>query len=179
MVLAAAALAGCASGGTGESYQRTTTVVSVLTGPTSGDVSMDSYGGAAPVARALAAGPDTVFAALEEAYKSVGVPVAMRDPGRWSLGNRNLEISRRLGGTSLSEYFNCGASAMGADIATSYRLQISVVSTLTQAGSGTYLETLVQASARPPGTSTDPVNCASTGRLEHEIGRRVALAVGG
>jgi len=59
------------------------------------------------------------------------------------------------------------------------RLQISVVSTLTQAGSGTYLETLVQASARPPGTSTDPVNCASTGRLEHEIGRRVALAVGG
>src|SRR3954470_238035 len=114
MVLAATALAGCASGGTSESYQRTTTVVSVLTGPTSGDVSMDSYGGAAPVARALAAGPDTVFAALEEAYKALGVPVAMRDPARWSLGNRNLEISRRLGGTSLSEYFNCGASAMGA-----------------------------------------------------------------
>ncbi|WP_325312513.1 hypothetical protein [Longimicrobium sp.] len=179
--MAVAALAGCASGGTGGggSYQRTTTVLSVPNGQSSADVMFDAYGGAAPVAATLAAGRDTVFAALEQAYQAVGVPVGMRDPARWTLGNRDLEISRRLGGTNLSEYFNCGAGVMGADIASTYRLQITITSTLTAQGTGTRLETVAQANARQPGTSNPPVNCASTGRLEHEINRRVGLAVGG
>jgi len=178
-VLAAAALAGCASGGTGGGYQRTTTVLSVPNGQGSSDVMLDSYGGASAVASSLAAGRDTVFTALEQAYTALGVPVAMRDPANWSLGNRDLEISRRLGSVSLSDYFNCGSSVVGADIATTYRLQIAVISTVRQNGTGTQLETVAQANARQPGTSNPPVNCASTGRLEHEIARRVALAVGG
>jgi hypothetical protein len=179
MVLATAALAGCASGGTGGGYQRTTTVLSVPNGQGTSDVMLDAYGGAAPVSTALAASRDTVFTALDQAYTALGVPVGMRDPANFALGNRNLEISRRLGGTSLSEYFNCGSGVVGADIATTYRLQIAVISTLRQQGSGTQLETVAQANARQPGTSNPPVSCASTGRLEHEIARRVALAVGG
>jgi hypothetical protein len=179
VVLGAAVLAGCASGGTGASYGRTTTVLSVPNGQASSDVMLDAYGGAAPVATTLAARPEAVFAALEAAYTAVGVPVAHRDTARWTLGNRNLEISRRLGGVNLGDYFNCGSSVVGSDVATTYRLQIAVMSTLTPQGSGTRLETTAQASARQPGTSNPPVNCASTGRLEHEIARRVGLAIGG
>lgn len=179
MVVAAVALAGCASGGTGGSYQRTTTVLSVPSGQGSSDVMLDSYGGAAAVATDLTAGRDTVFTALEQAYTALGVTVGMRDPANYALGNRDLQVSRRLGTTSLSDYFNCGGSVVGADLATTYRLQISIISTVKPRGTGTQLETVAQANARQPGTSNPPVNCASTGRLEHEIARRVSLAVGG
>jgi citrate lyase gamma subunit len=79
----------------------------------------------------------------------------------------------------LSRYFTCGSTALGTEAADTYRLQLSVVSTVLRQGSGSRLETTVEAIARQPGTSSAPVNCSSTGELEKAIANRVSVAVGG
>jgi citrate lyase gamma subunit len=167
--LAAAAallLAGCASsGGVSGAPQKNTTMVSVSSN--------------LPTVTALAASRETVFAALDSAYAATGVAVGMRDPANWTLGNRNLQVSRRLNGRALSTFFNCGNTGMGAEVSDSYRLHISIVSTVVAQGAGSRLETVAQAVARQQGTSSPPVNCASTGELEKAIAARVSTAVGG
>ena len=179
---AALALAGCATAGAGTAPQRNTTVVSVsATGRQAGSqtLELDRYAATAATASSLLAAPAEVWVALDSVYAALGIPVAMRDPAHWTLGNRNLEISRRLNGNALSRYFTCGSTALGAEAADSYRLHVSVLSTVLQQGTGSRLETTAQATARQPGTSSAPLDCSSTGQLERAIANRVSLAVGG
>jgi hypothetical protein len=181
--VAAVVLTGCASGGVSSAPQKSTTMVSVPVGnggdQGSVDMVINSYNANAPVVSTLSARRDAVWSALDATYQAIGITVAMRDPANWQMGNRNLQVSRRLNGNSLSRYFNCGNTGMGAEIADSYRLTASVVSTVAEQGAGSRLETVAQAVARQQGTSSPPVNCASTGQLEQEIANRVARAVGG
>ncbi|HEX6747401.1 MAG TPA: hypothetical protein VF092_08960 [Longimicrobium sp.] len=179
---AAVLLAGCASAGAGTPPQRTTGVVEVAAAGRQASrqtLEMNTYTTTVAAARTLAAAPEAVWAALDSVYASVGIPVVMRDPRNWTLGNRNFEISRRLGGAQLSRYFTCGSTAMGTEAADSYRMQLAVWSTVRQEGSGSRLETTATAMARQQGTSGAPLNCASTGELEKAIANRVSVAVGG
>ncbi|HEX6747402.1 MAG TPA: hypothetical protein VF092_08965 [Longimicrobium sp.] len=183
MVLLTLAACATATGGTSQAPQKNTTLITVpvSNGSQVGSVnySVSSIDANAPVVSTLAAGREVVYAVLDSAYAALGIEVAMRDPASWSLGNRNLQISRRLNGKPLSTYFNCGNSAMGASVSDSYRLQISVISSVAAQGTGSRLETTAQAAARAQGPSSPPVACTSTGELEKAIGNHVALSVGG
>lgn len=174
---AAVAVAGCATaGGTGP--ERDTTVVSV---PTAGreDINARARTQDAATAVSLPAPPDRVWAVLDRAYTDSGIPVVLRDPDHWTMGNRNLEISRRLNGNALSRYFTCGNTSLGTEAADSYRLQVNVVTTVMQQGAGSQAVTYVHALARQPGTSSPPLNCTSTGALEKEIANRLSVLLAG
>ena len=172
MVAAVSAVVGCAPAGTSPGPERDATVVSV---PTAGRQDLESRQRAADVATFvnLDAPPDRVWAVLDRAYADSGIPVMLRDPEHWTMGNRNLEIARRLNGTQLSHYFTCGSTSMGTEAADSYRLQLNVVSTVMKQGNGTHVETYARALARQVGTSSPPLNCTSTVRTPFGVTRKM------
>jgi hypothetical protein len=175
---AIAAAAGCAPAGTSPGPERDATVVSV---PTYGSQDLESRQRAADVTTFvnLEAPPDRVWAVLDRAYTESGIPVALRDPEHWTMGNRDMQIARRLNGVSMSHYFTCGNTSLGTEAADSYRLQLNVVSRVMQQGTGSRVETYATALARQVGTSSPPLVCTSTGALEKAIANRLSVLVAG
>lgn len=174
-------LAGCA-GGSGGSGGRS----SAPAGPpprvdqvgTSGyDVRISDDGRSASVT--LKATPEAAWTGLLAAYQKLGIPVTSTNSASRTLGNPSFDVRRRLGDQPLSRYLDCGTNLSGV-IANSYRVELSVSSSLTPAAGGeTVLETRVAASAvSPQGASSGPVRCASTGRLETDIANLTQVAAG-
>jgi hypothetical protein len=174
---AAAAVAGCAPAGTSPGPERDATVVAVASSAGRTDLEVRQRAVDAATFVNLDAPPDRVWAVLDRAYTDSGIPVMLRDPEHWTMGNRDMEISRRLNGVTLSHYFTCGSTSMGTEAADSYRLQVNVVSTVMKQGTGTHVETYARALARQVGTSSPPLNCTSTGALEKAIANRLSVLV--
>lgn len=138
--------------------------------------------------RSTVSGPtDTVFKAPENqvqravlaAYRQLGIPAGM-DPSRRQIGNGSLDLMHEHQGKRLSQFFNCGQDVNGVK-ADNYRLTVSIVSTIRPGGEGTLVTTDVHAQARDvAGTSTSPITCGTTGRLEqmlHEAIRNQLLSM--
>jgi hypothetical protein len=82
-----------------------------------------------------------------------------------------------LGGKLLSAYFDCGSTVTGPRTAT-HSVAISVRESLESRGADTTLvRTSVNAFARSRGTSSDNLQCSSTGKLEEDIAKRLAARV--
>ena len=178
-VAVAAAAAGCAPAGTSPGPERDATVVSVASSAGSHDLAVRPRAEDVATFVNLDAAPERVWAVLDRAYTDSGIPVMLRDPDHWTMGNRDMEIARRLNGVALSHYFTCGNTSMGTEAADSYRLQLNVVSVVMKQGAGSHVETYARALARQVGTSSPPLNCNSTGVLEKEIANRLSVLVTG
>ena len=117
--------------------------------------------------------PD-VWAALLEANAALGFALESSDPasGRatFAARDRNRIIARRPASTLI----DCGQGSAGARTE-SYRLTIVISHLLVDVPAGTSLRSVVEASARNPALSGDPVVCSSTGRLEAEIASNMAV----
>lgn len=133
-----------------------------------------------PSAKAPIAGtPERAFEALRSVYAELGIPPAIMDAKTFRIGNTNFWLARRLGGQSLSTYLNCGDTFSGP-VADTYRIYMSLVSTLRADGSGgSELETALYASAQNmEGASTARIPCGTSGRLEERIRKTVLLKIG-
>jgi hypothetical protein len=122
-----------------------------------------------------------VYLAAVLAFEGLKIPLETRDSVAGRVGNLNLTQSRRLAGSNLSRFLDCGSTMTGLR-ADSYRIEMPLIVLLDRAGQAkTRVRVGLVASARDmSGTSTEPVLCLSTGVLEariHEsIGRHVAAS---
>ncbi len=128
------------------------------------------------VTETIRATPEVAWAALQKAYGELGIEVKESDPAARVLGNPRLILSRRLASTPLSRYLSCGQGLQGY-FADTYRIEMLIRSSIAVVeGSGTRVNTYLEATARnPEGTSNTAVACTSTQRLEREIAARVKL----
>jgi hypothetical protein len=123
---------------------------------------------------------DKLWGALPLVYDSLGIKLNMMNAGARSLGAQNARMRRRLGGAAISRSLTCGTGVTGEDNADTYDVFVTVMSAVEpRGGDRATLRTWVQGSARPTGTSGNPVRCASTGWLERRIAQLVALRLGG
>lgn len=118
---------------------------------------------------------DTAWAALPAAYGDLHIPVNAVDPSAHLLGSGMVSAQGSFAGTRLSRLLDCGASAVGMANADHYSVRLNVRTQLSAgANGGTTVRTLIEATARDAGTSTDPVRCATTGTLERRIADALA-----
>jgi hypothetical protein len=166
---------GCASGGTPHAPP-TTTGTTVITGGEAGlagsfDIAMTTESGG--VVYVLDAPMDRVWSALNVVHATLGIPTNTVDPRTRSIGNTNLNINRTFAGEPVSNMLSCGVT--GGVAANNYRIQMSLLTTLTSApGGGTRVRTLVNATGRDPFAANAPVQCASTFNFERRIARLVS-----
>jgi hypothetical protein len=117
---------------------------------------------------------DKAWSMLPDAYASLSIPLTTLEPQDHLLGNRGLQVRRRLGNTPLSRYINCG-SAQGEESANSYAINLSVITQLQPADSGrTKVTTTVDAVGKPVLFSGEDVHCATTGAIETWISKLLA-----
>jgi hypothetical protein len=114
---------------------------------------------------------DSAYASLVVAYQSLGVDIKTSDPAQHVLGNRHIVVMHSWLGSRLSAFFSCGNDpAIGTPRADSYRMTISVVSTLSaKDAKNTTITTLASAQGNDLGTSASAIYCPSTGKLERSI----------
>ena len=118
-----------------------------------------------------------VWSALLATYDDLGIPVGAVDASRGSMGSSRFRV-RRIGEQRPSHWFNCGSNIAG-NVADHYEVYAVISSTVAPlADSLTRVVTTVDAAARPSGVSGNDVHCASTGRLESEILKRVDVRSG-
>ena len=123
--------------------------------------------------------PGRAFDVLKAVYDELGIPSPTSDAANRRIGNTNFWKTRKLGDTGISTYLHCGESLTG-NIADSYRIYFSIISEVrTDGKGGSELETAVTAYARTmEGTSSDPIPCGTTGRLEDRIQKGVLQKTG-
>ncbi len=114
-------------------------------------------------------------AALPSVYETLGLQGAGPAGDDRFVAPRR-QVTRSLAGTRLSRYLDCGSTVSMAN-ADHYAVTLQVSTQLAAAGaSSTTVATFLQATARPVGTSGEPVSCTSTGALEREIATRIGTS---
>lgn len=127
-----------------------------------------------PDATATAALPfpaDQAWKALPAVYTRLGMTGAgvLDEAGR-VYGQRQAAVRRRLGGTPLSMYLDCGSAVPGVPNADTYSVTLTVQTRVQEAaGGGSTVATRVDAHAIPAAGSTLPVRCTSNNVLEQRI----------
>lgn len=165
---------GCASAGsTPEAI--TTKQPIIYAGPETGGVLRADQ--PHPSMLAIAAPPATVWAAVKQAYASIGVPVSLENPQAHQLGNQNFYKSRDLAGQPMTEFVDCGSGMTGPKAA-SYRIYMSLLTFVSADDKG---GTVVQTTFVPMGQdisegSTDRIPCGTTGRLEQLVLQKIKAA---
>lgn len=181
-ILILAGLAACASGGPSSVATPSAAPIVFVGGdvmPTVNGGGSVTHGGIMmadrPTAQALtvAATPDDVWRTAVRVYAALDIPVTLADIAHGQLGNRSFSKRRTLGPRRMSELLNCGSGQLGAN-ADSYRIQMSLSTTLSSRNGQTLVETLLIAYGEDvSGDSTSPAQCASTGALENLINHSI------
>jgi hypothetical protein len=131
------------------------------------------------IAKKVTGSRDSIYAALFQALGELGIPVEARDREAGLAQNLNVQMSRRLGKTPLSKFFDCGRSFAG-DNADLYRLTLAMagwVATGKDSLPRLYLA-LAAGGQDQAGSRSGYVMCNSTGRLEDVIAQRVRQLLG-
>jgi hypothetical protein len=161
-------LTACASGGSATgasspdgSSMRTLTTTDAGSIQTVTDVS-ERFAISAPV--------EKVFAALTPALRDVGIEPTTIDPAAHQVGNPGFQKTGKLGSASMTDYFDCGGDMTGLR-ASRDRMTISIMLTVTPAAAGSSdVRAQIRATSRNMmGTSSDAIQCGSSGRLEGAI----------
>lgn len=164
-------LSGCLSSGPEAVREPVHRPPSVI--PTSTGVEVNLNPDREVVTEAIAATPEVAWLALQTAYEELGIPVKEMNEDRRILGNPDFVLSRRLNGTRLSNYLDCGQGPSG-NHADTHRIEMQLRSSIIAVEGGIQVNTYVDAIARNmDGTSNNRVRCASRFRLEQEIAGRV------
>lgn len=129
--------------------------------------------------RLIWATPEEVWKTVLVTYHDLKLPVTGLDSAHRRLSSSNARAPRTLGGKPLRDYLDCGNSISGPRV-DSYDVAYALVTTVAPAGgdSTAVHSTLVATATSRGGTSTAPVDCATTGRLEKRIAQLVALKLG-
>jgi hypothetical protein len=158
-------LAACASSNLQEKSTATTTVRSAVAPKQAMDITRETT----VTTTYFEASRERVWNALLAAHEAIGIPLSSGDAAS---GRAIFELTnqiRTVASKPASRYVDCGIGSAGAR-ADSYRLTVRLTHTLQATTSGgTALLISMQAWARNPALSSDPVPCSSRGVLETEI----------
>ena len=120
-----------------------------------------------------------VTRALVTAYERSGLDPDWVDPEKNIVGRTEINLSRELDGRALAEFFHCGITSTGSQIAAHSRVTVSVVSNVETTETGSSLATQVEAVAHPLTAEGGQWHeCTSTGELESTLRQRVANLLG-
>lgn len=172
-------LAACASSGTPSPDEHTPTDRIVATDATGHALhTTDYYNG---TEARINAPPSSVMAVLSQVYPDLGIPVGTMVSTTGQIGNTNYRVpGHRLKTVQLSRVLECGQESVSGSRADVDEVVINVISTIKPVGdSASVVSTFLTATARPLGTSSDAVQCATNGALERMINDRVVKALGG
>ncbi len=123
--------------------------------------------------------PVEAMTALTQIYAQMQIPIATMVQDAGQIGNQNLRLAtHRLHGHMVSLYLNCGQESMVGSRADLDEVTISVLTSVKTRDSLTVVGTTVQGWARPSGTSSNAVDCESTGELEKAIAAQAQNALG-
>ncbi len=123
--------------------------------------------------------PVEAMTALTQIYAQLQIPIATMVQDAGQIGNQNLRLaSHRLHGHMISYYLNCGQESMVGSRADLDEVTLSVLTNVKTHDSVTVVGTTVQGWARPSGTSSNAVDCESTGELEKAIATQAQNALG-
>lgn len=128
---------------------------------------------------AIGEAPLAVWTALAAVYRELGLPISRADRDALQIATEGQRVSRRLAGTQLSRWVDCGRSPAGSPSADLYSVSLTVVTTVTATETGSMIETRMGGSARDSNRDAPPVSCSSTGQLEQRIARDVGLRIAG
>lgn len=122
----------------------------------------------------------SAIAALSQIYPDLGIPIGTLVSSAGQIGNTSYRVpGHRLKTMQLSRLLECGQESVTGARADIDEVTIDVLSTVKPAGdTASVVTTFVSATARPLGTSSDPVVCSSNGALERMINDRLAKALG-
>lgn len=126
-----------------------------------------------------AAPPSKVWPALVLAYTTLGIEPTTNDRSTGQYGNAGFVVPRRIAGRPIAAFFSCGSSLTGPRI-DSGRVYGIVMSVLSADGAGgSVVMTHVNGTLRMnSGSSSDPINCSSTGELEQLLQKNINEALG-
>ena len=159
---AALAFVACATGVPRESGTQAATYVG---SPAVGDLSFYT-GEETVVSSAIDAPVESVWRVLPSVYESLDVPLSVLDTVAMEVGNRGFK-PRRIGGSRLSKYIDCGRGITATQNADAYEVTMSLLSRVKRAdGGGTLLSIEIAGNAKPRAVSGNPVRCVSKGTLE-------------
>jgi hypothetical protein len=138
----------------------------VLVGP-GGSAALSVTGVDATNTRVVANPPDQVFRAIPGVLDSLGIPVAMLEPAKRSIGNPAFKIRQRLKGTPLSRLIDCGSSTQVGANADSYDVSLNVIADVAAGAANSSTVTLTfEAVAKPLNFSQQYSQCNSRGLFE-------------
>lgn len=123
----------------------------------------------------FAASRGRVWQALLASHEALGIPFANGDIKQGVAVFQVTNQLRTVAGKRADLYIDCGYGSAGPRV-DSYRLTIKLTHSLeNRTADATKVHTGLQAWARNPGFSSDPVPCNSRGTLENEISGMVTL----
>lgn len=118
-----------------------------------------------------------VWSVLPEVYDDLGIPLGGIDTRNRLLGSTRFQ-PRRIGGSRLSRYLDCGSGVGVASYADTYAVTMSAVTHVAAGDDGrAIVQTQVHAVAEPKAVSGDRVFCTSKGTLERRIAELVVEKV--
>src|SRR3954468_230046 len=132
------------------------------------------------VAITIARPPAAVWLAAKKVYTDFEIPLTVENPTTHQMGNADFYKSRQVAGQPMVQFVDCGTGMTGPK-ATSYRIYMSLLSSITGDGhGGTSVQTTFTAMGQDmTGGSSDRIVCGSTGRFEALFLEKVKLAAGG
>jgi hypothetical protein len=162
-------LMGCASGqgnGLPEGVERGRTIVETP----AGQYDVTTFRVPDIASRAVSVSLGQAWSALPAAYEKLGLSLETANAASHLAGTGFVTVHRSLAGTPLSKYMVCGYSALGIPSANVYAVLLRVRTQLSETTDGkTLVRTLLEATAHEEGSSTDPVECSTTGTLERRL----------
>lgn len=164
-------LAACASTPPTERNQVDKVLVSTDAGPLHSSEDARVYAAEFKSARGV------VVPILRDAYEEMGIAVKVADPVTGQVGNNFFVKHGELGSTPLSRYITCGNTQTGP-AADNYKVTLSVVSLVSASGTGSKVNTYVQARADNSAGSSGSVKCESVGTLEAQLHRILLRRLG-
>jgi hypothetical protein len=178
------ALAACKSGGSipadiGTGGAPPELNIRGATGVGGGSVSYrvnNSNGGITGYVRAT---PDEAWKTLLVTYNDLKLPVTTLDASGRQISSSDTRAPRTLGGKPLGDYLDCGSGISGPRVE-SYDVAYTLVSVVMPAGgdSTAVQSSLVASASSRGGSSSAPVDCVTTGRLEKRLAQLVRLKLG-
>lgn len=116
----------------------------------------------------VVAQPATVRTAIRQMFASLDIPMTVDDMKVDTYGNNDFQKSSRIGNRPMSEYVDCGATAIGPRAAT-YRMYMSLITVVdSERPQRTRVKSTLIVTARDQaaGGTTARLQCSSTGMLE-------------
>lgn len=125
----------------------------------------------------LGAPADSVWAALPEVLREMGIAPQMNAAGDRTIGNQRI-TARRVAGDRTDNYVRCGNQGAGPSAMAAMRVRLSLLTTVRpESDTRSRLFTEVTGTATPVEGSGGTTLCASTGALEKKLAEALAARV--